>query len=78
LINNPSEERSDIDSVIVSIDEHEQKLRFAIWDYIEFLSEDLKIDDPQKAINIIQKSVNKSISEYSPADESFDEEYEDD
>lgn len=59
--------------IITSIDEHEQKLRFAIWTQMEFLSEVIGIDNPKKVIDIIRESVEEYISEYSPADESFEE-----
>lgn len=73
MVNNTSEERSDIDPIIVSIDEHEQKLRFAIWEQMEFLSEDIVIDNPQEIIDMIRESVEEYISGYSPVDESFEE-----
>lgn len=61
------------DPIITSTDEHEQKLCFAIWDQIEFLSEIIGIDDPQEIIDMIREYVEEYISEYSPADESFEE-----
>ena len=57
--------------------EPNQKLRFAIWDHIEFLSEVIGIDDPKQVVDIIRKCVEEYISEYSPADESFEAEFED-
>ena len=54
-----------------------QKLRFAIWDHMEFLSEEIGVDDPEKVIDIIRECVKKYISEYAPADESFEEKFED-
>lgn len=74
----PREENYNIaDPNITSIDEHEQKLRFAIWDQMEFLSEEIGMDNPKEIIDIIRKSVEDYFLEYSPADESFEEEYED-
>ena len=54
-----------------------QKLRFAIWAHMEFLSEEIGIDNPEKVIDTIRELVEEYISEYAPADESFEEEYED-
>ncbi len=61
------------DFTITTIEEHDIKLKFAIWTQMEFLSEDMRIDNPVKVIDTIRKSVEEYISEYSPADESFEE-----
>lgn len=65
-----------IDPIIVSIDEHEQKLCFAIWNQMEFLSKVIGIDNPKKVIDFIRDSIEEYISDYSSADESFEEDYE--
>lgn len=61
------------DFTITTIEEHDIKLKFAIWDQMEFLSEEIGIDDPEKVIDTIRECVKEYISEYSPADESFEE-----
>ena len=58
------------------IEEHDLKLKFAIWDEIEFLSEEMKIDNPKKVIDIIRTAIEQYFKEYSPMDESFDDGFE--
>ncbi len=64
------------DFVTTVIEEHDLKLKFAIWDQMEFLSENMRIDNPEKVIDTIRNALEQYITEYSPMDESFDEEFE--
>ena len=71
-----NEDYSHEDFVTTVIEEHDLKLKFAIWDQMEFLSENMRIDNPEKVIDTIRNALEQYITEYSPMDESFDEEFE--
>ena len=61
------------DFITTVIEECDLKLKFAIWDQMEFLSEYMKIDNPEKVMDTIRNAVEQYFKEYSPMDESFDE-----
>ena len=61
------------DQIKAIIEEYDQKLKTAIWDQMEFLSEDIGIDNPERVIDTIRDSVEEYFAEYSPKDESFEE-----
>ena len=71
-----NEDYSHEDFVTTVIEEHDLKLKFAIWDQMEFLSENMRIDNPEKVMVTIRNAVEQYFKEYSPMDESFDEDYE--
>lgn len=64
------------DPILSRLEELDQKLKFAIWELMEYFGEEIGLDDPSEIIKLIRKSVDESISKYSPKDESFDEYYE--
>jgi len=61
------------DFIVTIIEEHDQKLKFAIWEHMEFLSEEMKIDDPQVIIDTIQRAVEQYFVAYIPMHEYFEE-----
>jgi hypothetical protein len=61
------------DFVTTVIEERDIKLKFAIWDQMEFLSEDMKIDNTEEVMDTIRNAVEQYCKEYSPMTESFDE-----
>jgi len=65
------------DFTITTIEEHDIKLKFAIWEQMEFLSEYIRIDNPEKVINTIRTAVEQYFTEYSPMSEFFEEDFED-
>lgn len=65
------------DFITTIIEERDLKLKFAIWDQIEFLSEDMGIDNPEKIINTIRNNIESYFLEYFPMNESFEEGIED-
>jgi len=54
-------------------EEHDKKLKFAIWDQMEFLSEEMRIDNPKKVIDTIRDTIEEYFLEYCPMDERFDD-----
>ncbi len=48
------------------------KLKFALWEAIDFLSETVGINDPQLIINIVREQVEESFVKYSPMSEFFE------
>ena len=67
-----NENYSHEDFVTTVIEEHDLKLKFAIWDQIKFLSEEMKIDNPEKVIDTIRNAVEAYFVEYSPMHEYFE------
>ncbi|WP_100182691.1 hypothetical protein [Candidatus Nitrosotenuis aquarius] len=61
------------DPILAKLEECDQKLKFAVWEFMEYLSEEMKCDHPFDIIKLIKESVDQSISKYSPMDESFDD-----
>lgn len=61
------------DPIITSIDEHEKKLKFAIWDQMEFFSEEIGIDDPAMVIREINDSLSGYYLEHASEYEDIDE-----
>ena len=70
---NTNENYSPEDFITTIIEERDLKLKFAIWDQMEFLSENMRIDNPKKVIDTIRNAAEQYFKEYSPMDESFDE-----
>jgi hypothetical protein len=52
---------------------HNQKLKFAIWNHMDFCMYDLEITNFDEIINMIRDLINKFVSEYIPMTEFFDE-----
>ena len=76
--NRVSEDYTPEDFTVTVIEEHDVKLKFAIWEQIEFLSEEMRIDNPEKIIDIVRNAVEQYFIEYSPMSEFFEEEDESD
>lgn len=76
--NRISEDYTPEDFTITVIEERDIKLKFAIWEQMEFLSEEMRIDDPEKIIDTIRNAVEQYFIEYSPMSEFFEEEDESD
>ncbi len=74
---NTNENYSPEDFITTIIEERDLKLKFAIWDQMEFLSEDMRIDNPEKIINTIRNNIELYFLEYFPMNESFEEGIED-
>ena len=64
------------DFTITIIEEYDQKLKFAVWDHMEFLSEKIRIDNPENVIDTIRNAVEKYFTEYSPISEFLEGEIE--
>jgi hypothetical protein len=52
------------------------KLKFSVWEHIEFLSETVGLEDPQLIFHMIREQVEESFVKYSPTFEFSEEQYE--
>ncbi|NQV40240.1 MAG: hypothetical protein HQ505_06850 [Nitrosopumilus sp.] len=75
---NTNENYSPEDFTVTVIEERDVKLKFAIWEQMEFLSEEMKIDDPKIIIDTVRNAVEQYFMEYSPMSEFFEEDDESD
>ena len=72
-MNNETYNNDDEDRIITAIGERDDRLKFAVWDYMEFLSEEMRIDNPEKVIDTIRDAIEEYFLEYYPMDERFDD-----
>jgi len=63
------------DPILAGFEECNQKLKFAVWELMEYLGEMIEYDDPSDIVQLVRNSTAESILTYSPMDESFDEYY---
>ena len=68
--------RISIQNQTEQVDEYMQKIKFLVWEVMEYVGEEMRSDDPGDGIKIICKTVNEAIKGYSPKTESFNDEFE--